>query len=283
MRNARGRGRRRLVQGACGTPRRGAAPLQWPRYQWGRSDEGSRIVYTGEGGRDRHTGRMVADQTLGESGNAALVMSQAKGHPVRVIEGLGVTGGKRRRATKGYMYRGLYRVAEHWLTVGQEGFRICQFELLKLEPGQVPVPQAVDPLAGAETAFEEQARRYVSQDRLVRDSKVVSEVKRMYNNTCQVCSLRLVVSLEGEAYSEGAHIQAVGTPHFGADRIENVLCLCPNCHALFDRGALQLTDELHVVDGLTGQFRAPLARVKGHNIGVEFARKHRERWANRLP
>lgn len=225
---------------------------------------------------------MVADQSVGERGNAALVVSQAMGYPVRVIEGLGVTTGKRRRATKGYVYRGLFRVADHWLMVGQEGFRICQFKLLKITSEQLPHPQSVDPLAGAETTFEEQARRYISQDRLVRDSKVVSDVKKLHNNTCQICSSRLIVSPEGEAYSEAAHIQAVGKPHFGDDRIENVLCLCPNCHALFDRGALQLTDELNVIDGLTGQFRAALARVKGHNIGVEFARKHRERWAGRL-
>lgn len=183
---------------------------------------------------------------------------------------------------KGYRYRGLYRVADHWLTVGQDGFVICQFRLLKLTLEENVEPQAVDPLAGAGTDLEEQVRRYISQDRLVRDSSVVREVKRMYNNTCQICTSRLTVSLEGEAYSEAAHIQAVGKPHLGQDRIENVLCLCPNCHALFDRGALQLTDELHVIDGLTGTFRSVLAQVKGHNIGVEFARKHRDRWAGRL-
>ncbi|WP_348657178.1 YDG/SRA domain-containing protein, partial [Streptomyces lunaelactis] len=58
-------------------------------------DEGDVIIYTGEGGRDRDSGRMTADQSLGERGNAAIVVSQAMGHPVRVIEGLGVTKGKR--------------------------------------------------------------------------------------------------------------------------------------------------------------------------------------------
>ncbi|MFE9929480.1 YDG/SRA domain-containing protein [Streptomyces sp. NPDC005533] len=270
-------------RGIAGTEKTGADSIVLSGGYVDDRDEGDVIIYTGEGGRDRDSGRMVADQSLGERGNAALVVSQAMGHPVRVIEGLGVTRGKRRRATKGYRYRGLFRVADHWLTVGQEGFGICQFQLLKIEPGQLVTPQPVDPLAGAETPFEEQARRYISQDRLVRDSAVVRAVKKMYDNTCQICRARLIVSLEGAAYSEAAHIQAVGKPHLGQDRIENVLCLCPNCHALFDRGALQLTDELDVIDGITGRFRAALAQAKGHNLGVEFARKHRERWATRLP
>ncbi|MFJ3965401.1 YDG/SRA domain-containing protein [Streptomyces sp. NPDC090036] len=270
-------------RGISGTEKTGADSIVLSGGYVDDRDEGDVIIYTGEGGRDRDSGQMVADQTLGERGNAALVVSQAMGHPVRVIEGLGVTQGKRRRATKGYVYRGLFQAAEHWMTVGQEGFRICQFKLVKIESGDAPTPQPVDPLAGAETAFEEQARRYISQDRLVRDSKVVSAVKKMYDNTCQICRTRLIVSVGGQAYSEGAHIQAVGKPHMGDDRLENVLCLCPTCHVLFDRGALQLTDELHVIDGLTGRFRAALAQVKGHNIGIEFARKHRERWANRHP
>ncbi|MEU6314603.1 YDG/SRA domain-containing protein [Streptomyces sp. NPDC047014] len=269
-------------RGISGTDKTGADSIVLSGGYVDDRDEGDLIIYTGEGGRDRSSGQMVADQSLADSGNAALVISQAMGRPVRVIEGLGVTRGKRRRATKGYIYRGLFRTADHWITVGQEGFRICQFKLLKIEPGQVVAPQPVDPLAGAETPIEEQVRRYISQDRLVRDSKVVRAVKQMYDNTCQICRERLIVSLEGEAYSEAAHIQAVGKPHLGVDRIDNVLCLCPNCHALFDRGALQLTDDLDVIDGITGRFRAALAQVKGHNIRVEFARKHRERWANRL-
>lgn len=271
-----------LGRGISGTDKTGADSIVISGGYVDDRDEGDLVVYTGEGGRDRDSGRMVADQSLGDSGNAALVVSQAMGHPLRVVEGLGITQGKRRRATKGYVYRGLFRVADHWMTVGQEGFRICQFKLLKIEPGQLVPPQRVDPLAGAETPIEEQVRRYVSQDRLVRDSKVASAVKKMYDNTCQICRERLIVSLEGEAYSEAAHIQAVGKPHLGIDRIDNVLCLCPNCHALFDRGALQLTDTLDVIDGITGRFRAALAQAKGHNIGIEFARKHRERWAHRL-
>ncbi|WP_329294801.1 HNH endonuclease [Streptomyces sp. NBC_01455] len=47
--------------------------------------------------------------------------------------------------------------------------------------------------------------------------------------------------LPGGAYSEGAHIQALGSPHNGSDTTDDVLCLCPTCHVMFDGGAIVLT------------------------------------------
>lgn len=39
-------------------------------------------------------------------------------------------------------------------------------------------------------------------------------------------------------YAEAAHIMPLGIPHNGPDKLENLLCLCPNCHVLFDGHAL---------------------------------------------
>lgn len=239
------------------------------------------IIYTGEGSRDRDTGRLFADQSMDSPGNAGLLLNQALGYPVRVIRGLKISKGKRRRAMGGYEYCGLFRVADHWMTIGKEGFRVCQFKLLKLEPGEVAKPQPVSPGADADTDFEAQVRHTVTYERLRRDSKVVRTVKDLYGNTCQICQTRLVVSPGGEAYSEAAHIQALGRPHDGPDEVWNVLCLCPNCHALFDRGALQLTDGFDVIDGLTQKFVGALQRVKEHEIRVDCVRLHRARWADR--
>ncbi|MEU7488708.1 YDG/SRA domain-containing protein [Streptomyces sp. NPDC042319] len=240
------------------------------------------ITYTGEGGRDRMTGHLFDDQTMDSPGNAGLLLDEALGHPVRVIRGLNIKGGKRRRATGGYEYCGLFRVADHWMTVGKEGFRVCQFKLVKLVPGEVPKPKPVSPNDDQDTDFENQVRRTVERERRVRDSAVVREVKELYKDTCQICRKRLVVSPAGEAYSEAAHIQAMGKPHNGPDKVWNVLCLCPNCHALFDRGALQLTDDLNVIDGLTQKFMRALHRAETHAIKVECVRLHRARWAGRL-
>ncbi|MFE3599329.1 YDG/SRA domain-containing protein [Streptomyces sp. NPDC059142] len=269
-------------RGISGTAKTGADSIVLSGGYVDDADGGDEIKYTGEGGRDRETGRMISDQSLDDEGNAALVVSRALGLPVRVIQGLDIRGKTRRRAMGGYRYRGLYRVADHWMTFGQEGFLICQFQLLKIAPDEEVSPQQVDPAADEATNFEEQARRYINQSRLVRDTNAARSVKALHDNTCQICANRLVVSPTGEAYSEAAHIQAVGKPHFGKDVSQNILCLCPNCHARFDRGALLITDSFKVIDSLTQKFVTELRRAKGHDIGVEFIRKHRARWGDRL-
>ncbi|NBM16788.1 YDG/SRA domain-containing protein [Streptomyces sp. GC420] len=274
---------RQSGSGISGTPNVGADSIVLSGGYVDDADRGNEIIYTGMGGRDRDTGRMVEDQSLATRGNAALVMSQALGKPVRVIEGLKIRGKKRLKATGGYRYRGLYRVAEHWETIGIEGFRICQFRLLKIGPGETIPRLPVDPLGFEVTDVEEQARRYIMQERLARDTAVTRRVKALHNDTCQICNLRMLVSPAGVAYSEAAHIQALGKPHCGPDVIENVLCLCPNCHARFDRGALHISDDLNVIDGLTLKCVGRLRSTVGHEIGIQFVRQHRRRWRGRSP
>ena len=47
----------------------------------------------------------------------------------------------------------------------------------------------------------------------------------------------------------GAHIKDLGRPHNGPDTEENVLCLCPNHHALFDRYGFYIDpDTLEIKD-----------------------------------
>ncbi|NEA87568.1 HNH endonuclease [Streptomyces sp. SID7958] len=112
-----------------------------------------------------------------------------------------------------------------------------------------------------------------------RDSRVTRQVKAWYNNTCQFCGTMIELPTPLFAYSEAAHIQALGAPHNGPDRVENVLCLCPNCHVRFDMGARFLTDELRIVDSATGNDLGPLAVHAQHRIRLEYVRQHRSRWA----
>lgn len=277
----RGRGR-----GISGTAKTGVDSIVMSGGYIDDDDRGDEILYTGEGGRDRDSGRLISDQTLEERGNAGLVLNQAAGYPVRVIEGLDIRGKKRRRVMGGYRYRGLYRVADHWMTVGKEGFEICQFHLVKMRhdgdisprPEVLPVPGGTD---DSLTPLEAEVKRYIESRKLARDTAAANRIKEMYRHTCQICEKRLVISPTGEAYSEAAHIQALGKPHDGPDIMDNILCLCPNCHALFDRGALQISDSLDVIDGLTGRYQRALTRRKEHRIRLSFVRQHRSRWAER--
>jgi putative restriction endonuclease len=98
-------------------------------------------------------------------------------------------------------------------------------------------------------------------------------VKEMYDHTCQVCGVRLV--LPGcRAYAEGAHIRPLGKPHDGPDTADNVLCLCPNDHFLFDHGARYLTDALEVGSDATN-VKTPLVLVAGHKLDSDVIRYHR--------
>ena len=67
-----------------------------------------------------------------------------------------------------------------------------------------------------------------------------------------------------------AHGSGVGEPHNGPDLQENILCLCPNHHVLFDSGALTINDDFSLVDH-DGSLRT---RAE-HAIGTEYLAYHR--------
>ena len=76
--------------------------------------------------------------------------------------------------------------------------------------------------------------------RIIRDSATSREIKQLYQNECQLCgeSLRLK---DGREYSEVHHIQPLGKG--GPDIRENILCVCPNHHALLDFVAIPLNND----------------------------------------
>jgi hypothetical protein len=61
---------------------------------------------------------------------------------------------------------------------------------------------------------------------------------------------RLVGS--GVPYAEAAHIRPLGAPHDGPDSYENLICLCPNHHTLFDIGGFTIADDLSLI-GIDGK------------------------------
>jgi len=86
------------------------------------------------------------------------------------------------------------------------------------------------------------ARVEATITRIIRDTALVCRLKALYNDTCQICGLRLELST-GRGYSEGHHLQPLGAPHKGLDIQENIIIVCPNCHALLDRCSLPLSTE----------------------------------------
>ena len=66
---------------------------------------------------------------------------------------------------------------------------------------------------------------------------------------------------DGSGYSEGHHLQPLGGDHKGRDRAENIICVCPNHHALCDFGAMTLD-------------MANLRLADGHSVGQQFLDYH---------
>ena len=224
-------------------------------------DFGDEIIYTGQGGNDSDTGRQVADQKWNR-GNAGLVRSCLEGNPVRVVRG--ALKGDTYAPKTGYRYDGLYFVAAYWEEVGRSGYRICRFKLVRDDPG--PRPWEPKPAGTPPTPAP---RQQSTIQRIVRNTAVSTKVKELHDYTCQVCGTRL--DTPGGPYAEGAHIRALGTPHNGPDVEENILCLCPNHHVLFDGGGLFIHDDLRI-EGHPGLLRT----AQSHHIDRKQLAYHRE-------
>ncbi|GAA2817526.1 hypothetical protein GCM10010452_52170 [Crossiella cryophila] len=86
----------------------------------------------------------------------------------------------------------------------------------------------------------------------------------------------------GNAYAETAHIKPLGKPFNGPDAVENTLCLCPNDHTRFDRGAILIEDDLSIIDAITGKNIGELRTVSGHNVEVSYLAWHRDYFRNHV-
>jgi len=60
-----------------------------------------------------------------------------------------------------------------------------------------------------------------------RNKKIVNELKKIYNNQCQICGFTFKKD-NGENYSESHHL--IPLKDNGIDDIKNLIIVCPNCH-----------------------------------------------------
>lgn len=230
-------------------------------------DDGDLIVYTGAGGRDPATGRQIADQELSDQ-NLALALSATDGLPVRVIRGRG--GNPARSPVTGYRYDGLFRVDDFWDEAGRSGFKVVRYRLEKLpaEPIGAIGPPVTTGTPGPTPRVNARTQR------IVRNTAITQRVKELHGHCCQVCGE--VVETATGPYAEGGHIRPLGRPHDGPDVESNVLCLCPTDHVRLDYGGIVITDDLDVVNALTGIAIGPLRTIPGHRIDLAHVRYHRQ-------
>src|SRR5262249_23100901 len=171
----------------------------------------------------------------------------------------------------GLRYDGLYYVEDAHHAIGRSGVRIWRFTLRR--QGELAAPWTVDNAPSAPPAGPApQEGTPLTVLRVIRNTAIAREVKEINDYRCQICELRL--DTPAGPYAEGAHIKPLGAPHRGPDTLDNLLCLCPNHHLLFDVGAITIADDLALI-GITGKLRT----VPKHRISVEYIRYHRSHYA----
>jgi len=144
---------------------------------------------------------------------------------------------------------------------GYQLFSEVQLALLAQEPGNLLEQPNVP-------SDEQTLRRKRHIQVIIRNKKLVANIKRKHTNTCQICGARIQVR-SGKFYSEVHHIQPLGQPHNGPDHESNMLCVCPNHHTLLDFFAIPL-------DFAT-------VTSKKHAINEKYVAYHNERHAHFNP
>jgi len=177
---------------------------------------------------------MTYGDSLSAQGLAALAeWTKAEGHPA--ITGLIVN---KTNDVPGPGYFNLFDIGkdyEDWWFGQIEAALMYNWK--KFTGFSEPEPPASAPIAiDINPPLPERVTTTVS--RIVRDTMLANSVKNIHRHKCQLCGLQL--TLKEGWYSEAHHIQPLGTPHDGPDVIDNIICVCPNCHAQLDYGAISL-------------------------------------------
>lgn len=223
-------------------------------------DEGDEIIYTGAGGNDPNSGKQTTDQTWKNPGNAGLLKSMNEGLPVRVIRGF---NHKSKFSPKnGYSYAGLYSVVDAWEEIGKSGFKICRF---RLEYSGTDENRKSPEEIELDYEKRDKKRKEGTVLRIVRDTKIAHDIKKLYSYECQVCGIALIT--KSGRYAEGAHIKPLGKPHDGDDNSDNLICLCPNHHVLFDKGSFSILDNYELIGNVKGKLKvSPNHKIDKSNL-----------------
>lgn len=224
-------------------------------------DFGDSIIYTGEGGRDSSTGKQIKDQAI-SGGNKDLLVAFELGSSVYVTRGSNHKS--EYSPVSGYSYAGKFLIRDHWIEKGVDGFNVVRFELVSERTGLKSAANI--------SQKESQGVEYTST-RIVRETKIAKQVKKLNNYRCQVCGDDINLP-SGNKYAKAAHIKPLGRPHNCPDIAENLLCLCPNHHLMFDKYCYSINPKTLQLVGLSGDLIVP----KDHDINSEYLEYHYENY-----
>ncbi|QCJ47766.1 HNH endonuclease [Haloprofundus sp. MHR1] len=205
------------------------------------------------------------DQKL-THGNKALVNSIERPLPIFFFH--------REASVSEWEYQGLVEVVNYeYGPLNPNERSVFQF-LLQRESEGVEVVDEVESVAD----LPQPDRTEVTRCRVIRNTTRVRRLKELYDFSCQVCGQQRRRSPD-EPYAEGHHLQPLGGHHNGPDAAENLLVLCPNHHADFDYGVIEVDPETlrmsHAYDSAVDG--RSLTVSASHKLDTSFLEYH-NRW-----
>ena len=110
--------------------------------------------------------------------------------------------------------------------------------------------------------------------RRIRDTKKSIDLKKVYNNKCQICNYSFPDYVES-GYSEVHHVWPMADN--GDDDFDNMLVLCPNHHTEFDYGVIQFSQNTQKIEDIKGKIIGTVSFKKGHKLNKKNIEFHNER------
>lgn len=163
-------------------------------------------------------------------------------------------------------------MTDAWQEIGKSGFKICRY---KLEYTGVNLQRKTTEDIQLDHPTKDKKRIESVVLRIVRDTKIAREVKQLYNYQCQICSETIITKVG--RYAEGAHIKPLGKPHNGDDNSNNLICLCPNHHVMFDKGLFSIGNDFNLLGNVAGllildeKHKLNLANLAYHRLAHEYS------------
>lgn len=83
---------------------------------------------------------------------------------------------------------------------------------------------------------------------VVRNKKIANLIKQKYHYICSVCGREPFIQKNGQPYAEADHIIPLNGNTKGDDSVENLRCLCAQCHAVITHGSSEEITKLISLD-----------------------------------
>jgi hypothetical protein len=116
--------------------------------------------------------------------------------------------------------------------------------------------------------FDVPERESIEVQRIIRNTTLAKKVKQLNDYECQICGKTIELG-NGKRYVEAHHLQPLGKPHSGPDVQGNIICVCPNHHAMLDYGVIVLDENKLISNGL---HRVDNRFIEYHNQNVWIGR-----------